>query len=115
MSIETGRSAERFDHLLGLLADRRRRHAVAVLRAHDGWVSLPDVADEVAEMERGERLSNISPQAVLRVYCALYHTHVPLLESVDLVSYDQQTDAVRLLEDPPELASILDADPALTD
>lgn len=113
MSIETRLSAERFDELFGLLADHRRRHAVAVLRSHGERISLPDVADEVAEMEAGKPLSEISGEAVLEVYSALYHTHVPLLEHAGLVSYDQQTDTVELVEEPPELEPLLAADPAV--
>ena len=113
MSTETRPSAERFDELFGLLADSRRRHAVAVLETHGEPLSLADVADEVASMETGRPLPDIPPETVLEVYCALYHTHVPLLERADVVCYDQQTDTVSLVADPDELAPFLEHDPAL--
>ena len=115
MSVETRLSAERFNELFRLLAHRHRRHVVAVLRTHGERLSLADVTDEVAEMERDRTISEIDPDEVLELYCALYHTHVPLLERAELVTYDQQTDTVALVEEPPELAPLLDADPAVTD
>jgi hypothetical protein len=113
VSTETRPPAERFDELFGLLADSRRRHAVAVLEAYGERLSLADVADEVASMEAGRPLPELSAETVLEVYCALYHTHVPLLERADVVCYDQQTDTVSLVADPDELAPFLEHDPAI--
>jgi DNA-binding transcriptional ArsR family regulator len=83
------------DTLLDLLANVRRRHAVATLVRHDS-LSLADLADEVAIAERDELLSNIDADDVLKVYLSLYHTHIPKLAATGLVEYDQRDDYVAL-------------------
>lgn len=83
------------DVLLGLLANFRRREALATLVRHDD-LSLPDLADEVAISECDDLLSNIEADNVLRVYLSLYHTHIPKLADAGLVEYDQRDDYVAL-------------------
>ncbi|NEU56208.1 hypothetical protein [Halorussus sp. MSC15.2] len=85
------------DTLFELLADFRRRTAYLTLLRHDD-LSLPDLADEVAVAERGEPLSKVDPDDVLRVYLSLYHTHVPKLADTGLVAYDQEDDYVALTD-----------------
>ena len=85
---------ERLDDVLQLLADRRRRLTLAVLRRHGESLSLPDVADEVAVHERGRPLPEISPQTVTEIYTSIYHDHLPRLVEAGLVSYDQERDLV---------------------
>lgn len=85
------------DTLLDVLAEGRRRRALRTLLAHEE-LSLPDLADEVAVEEAGEPLSELDPRAVLQVYLSLYHTHVPRLTDVDLVTYEQERDLVKMTE-----------------
>ncbi|MFC4448073.1 DUF7344 domain-containing protein [Halorussus aquaticus] len=99
-SIAAFESADRpvsLDTLFELLADFRRRTAYLKLLRHDD-LSLPDLADEVTVAERGEPLSNVDPDDVLRVYLSLYHTHVPKLADTGLVAYDQEDDYVALTD-----------------
>ena len=86
---------ERIDDVLQLLADRRRRLTLAVLRRHGESLSLPDVADEVAVHERGRPLPEISPETVTEIYTSIYHDHLPRLVEAGLVSYDQERDLVK--------------------
>lgn len=81
------------DRLLRVLADRRRRYALTLLRDL-GTVTLADLADELAEWEHGTTIDRIPPEAVKSLYMSLYHRHVPKLEAVDLVEYDQERDLV---------------------
>ena len=92
------------DTLFDLLADVRRREAVATLLAH-GDLSLPDLADEVAVAEEGEPLTRIDADDVLQVYLSLYHTHVPKLARAGLVDYDQDDDYVALTDAGRDLES----------
>jgi DNA-binding transcriptional ArsR family regulator len=84
--------------LFTALAHRRRRLVLCCLREHRR-LSLPDVAEFVAENEAGEPLCELSGETVRDVYLALYHNHVPSLEGVGLVAYDQETDTVFLDDD----------------
>lgn len=79
--------------LLRVLAEPRRRLALAALCEH-GEVSLPDLAEVVAEGESGHRVEEIPPERVTRVYFSLYHKHVPELEDAGLVRYEQEHDLV---------------------
>jgi len=87
-----------------LLSSERRRHALDCLTDH-GPMALPDLADEVAAREHDELLSQVPEDAVLTTYLSLYHTHVPKLQTADVVDYDQDSDLVALADD----ASTLDA------
>lgn len=75
------------------LADKRRRHVLFCLKEHQS-VSLADLAEFVAEREKGKHLTEISSEAVRDVYFTLYHNHVPVLEKADLVHYEQEEDLV---------------------
>lgn len=75
------------------LTNKRRRHVLFCLKEHQS-VSLPDLAEFVAEREEGKPLTEISSEAVRDVYFTLYHNHVPMLERADLVHYEQEEDLV---------------------
>lgn len=87
-----------------LLTSERRRHVLSCLADH-GRLALPDLADEVAEREHDASLPQVPEDAVLTIYLSLYHTHVPKLAAADVVTYDQDTDRVALVDD----ASAVDA------
>lgn len=95
------------DAVFGLLASFRRRTAYRTLLSH-GDLSLPDLADEVAVVERDQPLPEIDPDAVLKVYLSLYHTHVPKLAAAGLVEYDQDGDFVALTDDGRALESVVE-------
>jgi len=86
-----------------VLSNRRRREALRRLAAHDEPMALADLADEVTVAERGAPITDIPAEAVKRVYITLYHTHVPRLENVGFVRYDQERDLVVPTSDRPAL------------
>lgn len=88
-----------------LLSSERRRHVLSCLGEH-GPMALPDLADEVAEREHDAALPQVPEDAVLTIYLSLYHTHVPKLAQADVVSYDQDRDAVALATDADTLDSV---------
>lgn len=89
-----GHPPEMVDEAFQLLADRRRRLTLAVVRDHAEALTLPDVADEVAVREYDRPLSEISGETVAEVYTSIYHDHLPRLVEVGLLEYDQQRDLV---------------------
>ena len=111
----SGSPSNGVDDVLKVLADSRRRHALCCLQRH-GELSLPDLAEEVTVREDDAPLPEVSAERVSEVYFSLYHTHVPKLEEVGFVRYNQQRDLVTGLEriDPAvrdvqgELDAILD-------
>jgi len=76
-----------------LLADPRRRHALACLLEHADPVSLAALADCVTEREVGGPVEAV-PETRLRIYMSLYHDHRPPLVAAGVVSYCQEEDTV---------------------
>lgn len=58
-------------------------------------LSLPDLADEVTERRYGSPADDY-PEERLAVYMDLYHDHVPALVERGYLTYDQETDTVKL-------------------
>lgn len=77
-----------------VLANTRRRLAVRYLDRHES-LSLPTLADGVAEREADAPLQEVDEYEVRDVYLSLYHTHVPTLEDAGVVAYEQEHDWVR--------------------
>ncbi|RBI64390.1 ArsR family transcriptional regulator [halophilic archaeon] len=89
------------DDVFDLLADQRRRNALAVLRDRDCAVALPELAAETkarcdADPDRQD------------VEVSLHHAHVPRLAAAGVVRYDgsrvELTDAATQLDPFFELA-----------
>jgi hypothetical protein len=87
------------DRVFELLSNRRRRQFLYVLYAYGETLALADAADEVARLEHGRPLEDISPETVKQVYMSLYHSHVPKLVEADVLRYDQELDLVALTPD----------------
>ncbi len=87
-------SPEAVDNAFSLLADRRRRLTLEVLRTYEQSLTLPDVAEEVAKRETGQRIVEITPETVTEIYISLYHDHIPRLAEVGLLEYEQERDLV---------------------
>ena len=87
-------AAETLDDVFSLLADRRRRLLLSVMRSYGEAVTLPDAAEEVAARETGHTVRNISAERVTEVYLSLYHDHLPRLVDAGLLEYDQERDLV---------------------
>jgi len=86
------------DPVFTAMANERRRIALYFLQKHR-TVSLPDLAELVAEREYGKNVCELSGDRVKRLYLAFYHDHIPVLENADLVRYEQESDLVVRSED----------------
>ncbi|WP_058993530.1 hypothetical protein [Haloarcula sp. CBA1127] len=76
------------EKLFDILGNRRRRIAVHLLQ-EEGAMSMTDLAERVASIEFNSSVENLEGKERKRVYVALFQTHVPKLEEVGLVEYDQ--------------------------
>lgn len=85
--------SESLTRVFSVLANTRRRVAIRYLRRHRS-LSLPTLADGVAEREADAPLQDVDAGEVRDVYLSLYHTHVPALEEAAVVRYDQERDWV---------------------
>jgi hypothetical protein len=93
------------DEWFDLLADVTRRRALELLWQHNA-LKLSDVADEIAVETHAVPITEIDAETVLETYLSLYHDHVPVMERVGVVAYDQETDTLAL-----DRAAVPTADP----
>jgi len=95
------------DVIFDVLSSSRRRYVLYYLSQHDAPVELPTLAEEVAAWETESTVEELSSQERKRVYVSLYQTHVPKLEEVGLVEYDQDTGEVSLTDQSSQIQGFL--------
>ncbi|MDY6774981.1 MAG: hypothetical protein SV253_02710 [Halobacteria archaeon] len=76
-----------------ILSSQRRYETLSIL-IDEGTVSVRDLADRVAEIESGEK----SPDSNKRksVYVSLHQTHIPKLDTLGVIEYDENTKEARV-------------------
>lgn len=74
--------------VLDLLADARRRHALAVLAEEDGTIDDTTLIRRVSEAERAD---DVDPRDV---HIELHHCHLPKLDDYGVLEYDYEEGAV---------------------
>ena len=82
----------RADAVCEALADPLRREVLSTLHEQDDVASVSSLVDEMgalADEPSGER-----------VEVALHHVHLPKLDELGVVEFDEQNDTVRYQEDP---------------
>lgn len=84
------------DTVLELLASRRRRYAIyALLDAPRGVVAFDDLVDAVARLEGEAPAGQTSDDGHQAIATDLHYWHLPVLEEVQVVSYDDRSDVVQ--------------------
>lgn len=86
------------DLVFDILSSPRRRYVLYYLRDTGEPVALNDLAEHVAAWENETPVDELSDQERKRVYVSLYQTHIPKLDSVGIVDYDQQSGMVALTD-----------------
>jgi hypothetical protein len=102
------RTHQATDAIFESLAAPRRRYAVRCLKDYGKPMALADLADEIAALENGAPLTEVSVEAVKQVYLSLYHKHLPTLSSAGIVRYDQNQAMVQLVDDAEQLEQFED-------
>lgn len=92
------------DVVFDVLANQRRRYALARLTEHAQPITLADLAEDVADRENEGPMTEVSNEEVQTIRTALYHNHIPKLEDAGAVEYDRDRNLVLLSEttDMPE-------------
>lgn len=91
----TGRDSVDID-VIELVSNQRRRYVLQCLTGRDAGMAMADLATDVAALEADADPSEVSPEAVERVYVSLHHCHVPKLVDGDVVECDQERNVVSL-------------------
>jgi DNA-binding transcriptional ArsR family regulator len=95
------------DRILSGLDDPRRRYVLYYLdEADDAYIE--DVARQVAAWERDCDTDDVPAEARKRVEIQLYHVHLPMLEDLDLIDYDQRSGGVCFKNPPDALPEFLE-------
>ncbi len=95
------------DVIFDVLSSSRRRYVLYYLSQHEEPVELPALAEEVAAWETESTVEELSSQERKRVYVSLYQTHIPKLEEVGLVDYDQDSGQVSLTDQSTQIQGFL--------
>lgn len=104
---ESDRDALSRDVLFDMLSSPRRRYVLHYLHQAGGRAELGELADHVAAWENDTTIEQLGSQERKRVYISLYQTHVPKLDEVGVVEYDQSSGVVDLADRADELAPYL--------
>ena len=79
-----------------VLRNDRRRRTIKHLRETDGTMTVDELAEHIATLETGE---SPAPRKVRKsVYVSLHQTHLPKLDDLGIVEYDQRSKELTLQE-----------------
>jgi len=95
------------DLVFEILSNTRRRMVLYYLREESGWVTVQELAGEIAAMENDIGVDELTRQQRKRVYVSLYQTHLPKLEETGIIEYDDDREEVRLTDRAIEIDSYL--------
>lgn len=99
------------ERLCELVRHPHRRHVLAELHERSGSISIERLAKRVAARETETSADEVSERQQEAILLELHHNHLPRLESLGLIEYDQSTDGhpVRLVGDIEQLKPALRA------
>lgn len=97
------------DRLFDVLSNYRRRLALRHLREVDGPVSLDELATELAHLESGSDPPSLRREKWEDVTAALAHVHLPQMDDVNVVDYDEAADEIAVGENAELAWELLDA------
>ncbi|WP_440009095.1 DUF7344 domain-containing protein [Halomicrococcus sp. SG-WS-1] len=84
------------DDVFEILKSTRRRYALHYLRHEGSSGDLSTLATHVAAWEYDTTPEELMPKQRKRVYISLYQTHLPKLEEVGLLRFDEETGRIHL-------------------
>ncbi|MFB6130639.1 MAG: hypothetical protein ABEJ28_07455 [Salinigranum sp.] len=96
------------DEIFHLLRNERRRAVLRYLEGVDDCVAMRDVAEQVAAWEHDTTVDELRSKQRSRVYIALYQDHLPALDKLGVIEYDQSRGRVRRLPAADQLTPHLD-------
>lgn len=91
---DEGNSQLSMETMFQTLGSRRRRYALHYLRQQDRPVSIRELSEQLAAWEVGKEPSSVTPKERKRLYTALHQTHLPRMDSLDVVNYDRNRGVV---------------------
>jgi|AntDeeMetagen134_2_1112570.scaffolds.fasta_scaffold01963_3 hypothetical protein len=101
------------DLIFEVLKNRRRRDVIRYLEEQSERTSLSDLAEHVAALENDTTTQALTSSQRKRVYVGLYQCHLPKMDDMDIVNFNQDRGYVELGANVDQLDPYLD--PVTTD
>lgn len=95
------------EEVFDVLSNHRRRYAVHHL-IQTGETTLGELAEHVAAWEYDKQLHEVSSGERKRVYCALQQSHLPKMDTANVVDFDKDRGTVTPTEETENLDIYLD-------
>ena len=96
------------DQVFEILKNRRRREVLKYLNERDESVSLSDLAEHVAAIENETTVKALSSSQRKRVYVGLYQCHLPKMDDMNIVDFDQNRGRIELAENAGQLEAYIE-------
>lgn len=98
------------DVIFALLKNSRRRQVIRYISNAGRTVTTAELAEHIALIENDIDIAQLNSRQRKRVYVALYQTHLPKLDSEDIIQYDASRGRVTLTKNIESLQKYLDDD-----
>jgi hypothetical protein len=106
-----------FSTLLELCQEQHRRIILAVLASEKRSLTVNDLTKVIVKHNHHTPVIELSAEESREIRTSLLHVHIPKLEDLSLVTYDQERQLVEPTSQfdqlQPQLSAIIDADPEL--
>jgi len=96
------------DHVFEILKNERRRTVLHYLNDHGETVSLGELAEHVAAVENGTTVAQVTSNERKCVYVGLYQCHLPKMDDMDIVEFNQNRGRISLGPNAAQLYEYLD-------
>lgn len=77
------------DEIFHVLQCQRRRRVIRYLLTHEGTAEMSDIAEHIAAAENDKTVAALRSEERQRVYIALYQAHLPKMDDVGVIEYEQ--------------------------
>ena len=99
------------DKMFKMLSNRRRRLTVEFLASQpnaNGGLTIRELAELIASVENELSVQEVTYKQRKRVHISLYQTHLPALDTNNIVDYDERSGDVTLLPTSREFSQYVD-------
>lgn len=99
------------DVIFNTLSNKRRRLAIEFLRRKDKSTDLSELSEHIAAVENDKPVAEVTTSERKRVYISLYQAHIPKMEDVGILDFEQDRNGIKLLPRASQLFPYLDIEP----
>jgi hypothetical protein len=96
------------DVIFEILRNRRRQFVLEYLREQEGTVTIGELAEHIAAIENDTTVRQLNAQQRKRVYIGLYQCHLPKMDDVDVIEFNQSRGRITPAEHIEPLYEYLD-------